>query len=208
MRIGFCGAHRVGKTTLAKRVAEEMGLAFIDGSCSGLFERLGMIPSQPLNFKDRLMVQTEILDRYLEKMSGQQNFVTDRTPFDYIGYTLAELNALAVMGENQPAIEAAVEGYLTACKSALNTTLDLAFFVSPGIPLVAAEGKGAHSKPYIQHVSYVIEAYTHDINAHRFGGTMYVPASYIDLDVRTKFCVDSLNLIRESALAGDDDIVH
>ena len=208
MRIGFCGAHRVGKTTLAKRVAEEMGFSFLDGSCSGLFERLGMVASQPLNFKDRLMVQTEILDRYLERVTGQTNFVTDRTPFDYVGYTLAELNALAVMGENQPAIEAAVEGYLAACKSALNATLDLAFFVSPGIPLVAAEGKGAHSKPYIQHVSYLIEAYTHDINAHRFGGTMHVPQSYIDLDVRTKFCVESLNLIRESAVAGDNDIVH
>lgn len=199
MRIGFCGAHRVGKTTLAKRVADELGYTFIDGSCTGVFEKLGLAANQPLNFKERLSVQIEIFDRYLDNVSGATNFVTDRTPFDYFGYTMAELNTMAVSGENAHIVEQAVETYFGACGIALNKTIDLMFLVSPGIPIVNVEGKGIISKPYIDHVGYLIEAIAHDVDRHHFGSTIPVPKPYIDLDVRTKFCMQAINLVSQSA---------
>lgn len=156
MRIGFCGAHRTGKTTLAKAIAEIYGYDFINSSASGVYARFGFVPNQSLSIQERYSVQCSLLGDYLERISGRDNFVTDRTPFDYIGYMLSELNTEAFLGDNCMT-DAKLDKYLAACQSAASKTLDLAFFVEPAIPVVAADGKGNLSKHFINNVSTHIQ---------------------------------------------------
>src|SRR5258706_15719526 len=96
--IGLCGSNRVGKTTLAKAFAEEAGVKYVPTSASGTFERLGYSPKVDLPFAERLMIQQEILKdcNALYEKSGVR-FITDRTPIDFLGYLLAD-----VQRENVP----------------------------------------------------------------------------------------------------------
>lgn len=90
---GLAGSHRSGKTTLARDLAADLGIEFLETKVGDVFTDLGLDPKQPLSFGDRLDVQNKIL-RNMETQFALRNgaaFIADRTPFDVLGYTLADV---------------------------------------------------------------------------------------------------------------------
>ncbi|MDH1221118.1 AAA family ATPase [Aeromonas caviae] len=187
MRIGICGAHRTGKTTLARALAESTGLTLMDAGVSAVFRELGLEPSRTLSFADRMKVQDAILAKYLDLMAGAENVVIDRTPIDFIGYLLADLNQDHYQEEG---VSQWVVEYIERCIQAARQTMSLIIFVSPGIPLEMAEGKGLVDPGYIRGVNWLMRGALVDSGV-TYG---YLPPSYTDLDMRREWVEAMLQL--------------
>lgn len=91
------GAHRSGKTTLAKAAAEKLDIPFVDMAVSQVFADNGLNPKASYPFDVRLNIQGLILDHMDVKLqlastsSPMGLFIADRSPFDVLGYTMADI---------------------------------------------------------------------------------------------------------------------
>ena len=157
MRIGLCGSHRTGKTTLAKEVSRRTGTPFIRTCTSEVFRRAGLDPAATMDFKKRLWIQEETLEaaRGIWEAAGK-SFITDRTPVDMMAYMLGDIQGGTDADFNE------VEKYLERCFSAVNSFFDALVVVQPGIPLVHEEGKAALNPAYMEHLNYLILGLTAD----------------------------------------------
>lgn len=107
MRIGFTGAHRAGKTTLANIVAKEYGLTQVHSPAGQIVKDFGfdMGRDNRLNFSRPdehgndmcgVDMQLEILDALIRECSkAGPSYVSDRTPIDVAAYLLADATGYA-----------------------------------------------------------------------------------------------------------------
>jgi hypothetical protein len=150
--IGLIGGHRVGKTSLAKAYAEKNDAVFLETSVSAMFKDMGHDPAGTFDFATRLAIQEEILKRLDAVYAAQpvgQAVITDRTPIDLLGYTMAEAIGMTV----STALQDRFDRYVRDCFRVLNKRFATVVLVQPGIALVAAEGKAAMNKAYIEHLN-------------------------------------------------------
>lgn len=89
----IAGSHRSGKTTLARDLAALLGVEFLETKVSDTFAALGIDPKAPLTFDVRLDVQNKILHdmEVAYALRAGKIFIADRSPFDVLGYTLADV---------------------------------------------------------------------------------------------------------------------
>jgi hypothetical protein len=178
--IGLAGAHRVGKTTLAKTFASRRDFTFVETSVSAIFKDMGFDPAVTYDFSTRLNIQEEILKRLnaIYEKHACVDAITDRTPLDFMGYTLAEAIGTAVKEEDQ----ARFAKYVAECFESLNKHFGMLLVVQPGIALVAEEGKAAMNQAYIEHLNSIILGLSVDerLKVPHY----YVPRYLINLDDR------------------------
>ena len=133
MILGLTGAHRTGKTTLAKAYAEKYGIEFVPSSASNLFAKLGLEPSDKLSIADRMMVQEAILDDMETKLKSirkrEVGAIFDRTPFDLIAYTLCDVSNGSIESEE---MEECVLKYIQRCYDVANKYFNVGVLVQPG----------------------------------------------------------------------------
>lgn len=154
MSIGLMGAHRTGKSTLAREYANKYGIPFVETSVSAIWRELGLDPADEHDFDTRLMVQEKILQRvdaiYAEY--GGQEFITDRTPLDMAAYTMAD-----AIGNRVPEdCQLRFAKYINKCFESTNKRLGVVLLVQPGIPIVHEEGKAAPNEAYIEHLNSLL----------------------------------------------------
>jgi len=101
MRIGFTGAHRSGKTTLARLVSTEYGLHRVESPAGAIAAKYGF----DMGADNRLALQKQpdentgvdmqqcIMDELTTRLRGRDSFVVDRTPIDVAAYMLADATA-------------------------------------------------------------------------------------------------------------------
>jgi len=148
--IGLAGAHRTGKTTLARECARVLDLPFVETEVSGIFESMNLDPAAPMDIQTRLIVQSVILKVCIEKWSGYKGvFLSDRTPIDMLAYTMAEIQGGSLDGVG----EQLMAKYFADCINATSRYFGLVLLVQPGIPLVAAPGKARMSLGYMEHLN-------------------------------------------------------
>jgi hypothetical protein len=178
--IGLAGAHRTGKTTLARKFAEKHGWKFAETSVSAIFRDLGHDPSEKFDFRTRLTIQEQILirlSRFYREVSGT-NVITDRTPLDFMAYTMAE----AIGNEVLPEDQARFKRYIDDCYEATNRWFSEIIVVQPGIALVQEEGKAALNEAYIEHLNSLLIGLVSDA---RFKvEPFYIPRRITDLERR------------------------
>jgi len=149
--VSLTGAHRVGKTTLAREYAQKHGIEFVETSVSAIFHDLGLNPAAPMSFTQRLEVQREILkrlDAIYERYAGRQA-IFDRCPIDLLGYTLGD-----AVGDSVPAeCQASLATYVQECYNVLNKRFTAIVLIQPGIAIVDAPGKAAPNLAYIEHLN-------------------------------------------------------
>jgi len=156
MSIGLCGAHRTGKTTLASRYAEMHEIPFAQISTSDVFKRHGLDPAKPMSFSMRLWIQGLVLAEAKAVWEGAQHFITDRTPIDFMAYTLAEIQGYTEVDE------VALNEYMAQCFDALNKYFRHLVVIQPGIPLVFEQDKAALNIAYIEHLNTLTLGLCHD----------------------------------------------
>lgn len=178
--IGLCGAHRTGKTTLARLYAEKHKIRFVETSVSAIWHELGYDPATTYDFGTRLMIQEEILKRVdfvLSQHAGTE-FITDRTPLDMAAYTLAD----AIGDRVPPTMQKRLAKYVEDCYHSTNRRFGVVLLVQPGIPLVDEPGKAPINEGYIEHLNSLILGLTVD---ERMRSThFYMPRSLKDIDER------------------------
>lgn len=187
--IGLCGAHRTGKTSLARNFAQKQGIPFIETSVSKIWFELGYDPAVTYDFNTRLMVQEEILKRIDAKLAqyAGQEFVTDRTPLDMAAYTLAD-----AIGDRVPSTaQKRLKDYLQACFDSTNKRFGVICLIQPGIPLVDEPGKAVMNEAYIEHLNSLIFGLTVDerVTSHHF----YMPRAIVDMQERIDALTSAVN---------------
>ena len=178
--IGLMGAHRCGKTSLAKAFAEKHNIAFVQTGASAVFKDMGLDPATHYDFQTRLTVQEEILRRFDVQYAeiGAKLAITDRTPIDLLAYTMAEAVQQAVLEDQQ----ARFKKYVQNCIDVTNKRFGVLLVVQPGIKVVAEEGKAALNDAYIEHLNSIILGLSVDerIKAAHF----YIPRHMTSLEER------------------------
>ncbi|ALG66970.1 AAA family ATPase [Beggiatoa leptomitoformis] len=157
MKIGLCGSHRTGKTTLAQAIADKTGLAFLATSTSAVFREYGLDPAKPMDFRTRLWIQQRVLtSATMSWHDAPTDFITDRTPIDFMAYTLSDIQGITEVDFPD------LESYLTQCFTVTNQYFNQLVVLQPAIPLVYEAGKAALNKAYIEHLNSVILGLCHD----------------------------------------------
>lgn len=178
--IGLCGAHRTGKTTLARQYAEKHGLEFVQTSASQVFKDMGLHAHVTYDFATRLDVQEEILKRFDAQYAkvGAKPAIADRTPLDMLAYTMAEAVGYAVPESEQDRFKK----YAQNCIDVTNKRFGLLMVVQPGIEIVAEEGKAALNNSYMEHLNSIILGLSVDerVKSQHF----YIPRHITKLDDR------------------------
>lgn len=99
--LGLFGTHGSGKTTLAQAFADAHPNAFfIKTGVSDVYKSFNLDPKVRMSLETRMEVQEAVLKHLMKQWeaglredNGQADFIiTDRTPFDLIAYTLAEVS--------------------------------------------------------------------------------------------------------------------
>lgn len=157
MNVGMCGAHRTGKTTLAMELATLTGKQFVRTRVTEIFKQHGLHAAQEMDFETRLEIQYRILEACENDwLSATGDFITDRTPVDFLAYTLGD-----IQGKTKVRYED-LERYVDRCFELSNRLFHTLIILQPGIPLTEAEGKAALNKAYIEHINSLIIGLCHD----------------------------------------------
>lgn len=89
-RFGISGAHKSGKTTLAKHVASKWRMKYVDMRLSDVLRAFGASPNEIIPFADRLNIQQNMVKHCINLLDeADTNYITDRTFIDVAAYTLS-----------------------------------------------------------------------------------------------------------------------
>ncbi|MDQ6734382.1 MAG: ATP-binding protein [Nitrospirota bacterium] len=155
--IGLCGAHRVGKTTLAQSLSDSLQLPFVKTNTSEVFRKWRIEPDVPITFEIRLGIQRHILEAAVELWSREKEaFITDRTPLDMAAYTLADIQGATTLDTKE------LFDYLDDCFRRTHKFFSTLIIIPPGIPLTHETGKAALNECYIEHVHNLVVGLCHD----------------------------------------------
>ena len=149
--IGLVGAHRTGKTTLAKAFSKRYNVPFLQTNVGDTFKRLGYDPKMDYEFSVRLYIQHQILadiERKYKAMNGA-HFITDRTPLDLLAYTIADVQRANLA----PDLVSVFMDYFKKCIAVTNQYFWMVAVIQPGIPLVEEEGKAPANIAYMEHLN-------------------------------------------------------
>lgn len=183
--IGLCGAHRVGKTTLALALSQAANIPFLKTYTSQIFAKHGLDPAKPLPFQTRLSIQQEILaagEDVWRQASGR--FVSDRTPLDMAAYTLADVQGTTEVDST------ALLGYVRDCIQKTNQFFSQLIIVPPGIPLIHEPGKAALHEAYIEHIHTLIVGLCYSQNLSARISTL--DRAILSLEARVKKTLSSI----------------
>ncbi len=132
--VALMGAHRTGKTTLAKAYADKHGWDFVSCSFSPAYKAVGIPMGKETNFIERMLLQDTALKLYEDLLNTQittdKDFISDRCFLDLIGYALADFPNNANEDNSMWLRE-----YIDNCLSLNQQYFHSVAFIRPGIPL-------------------------------------------------------------------------
>lgn len=182
--IAICGAHRVGKSTLALELSSIFDKEYISSSITKLMTEYGVPTDVALKYPKRLDVQNFILEGYDKLFWDKKDFVADRCHFDLLLYTLMEVNNDFPQDKN---LSEAFDAYVAKCIQETQK-IDALYLLQPGIPIVDASGKGALVKPLIDKLNLIGLGL---IQSHGLNFTV-IPANLLTKKSRVDFVMNDL----------------
>lgn len=164
MLFGFVGSSGVGKTTLAKALAENLGIHYIDGSITKLGKQLGYDPVAPLGLSQRIALQYGLLKAHMDliEQAPRPAFI-DRTPVDMVGYMLCEFDMHSSLILSDKELELA-DQYVDLCKKAVNARYDTVFLLSRLPTYEEADTRPKLNPAYQRHSHLVMTGVFQELN--------------------------------------------
>lgn len=191
MRIGFCGAHRTGKTTLARAVAQELELPLLESKVSEVARKCKFNMAidnriTPFGLDYQAHVLASLVKPLTNSVAGITGFVYDRTPIDAAAYMLCDATASAGSPETR---EFAMQ-YVDECRKMTRENFDIIFLVPPGIAVEETDGKPPVNPLYQEHHHHVCAGLLLDTDEN---GIWYeLSRKTLDLDARLDFVLTVL----------------
>jgi hypothetical protein len=192
MKIGFAGAHRTGKTTLAKEVAKSTGIRFFETNVSQapVWKEIHASPSDSFTFSERVEIQHRLMDYlgYQYAAQTEEAYVVDRTPLDILGYLFANLDHTCSNLWSDSA-----KSLITRSIYLVDNFFDRIFLVQPGIQTVVESGKTGKvflSWSYQIAINNNIMAF--GINHFDSKKFVIIPQNVLELEKRLRFVIDCL----------------
>jgi predicted ATPase len=181
--LGLNGAHRTGKSTLAREYAKRHDILYVETSATEVFKQLGLDPRKTYEIDQRLMIQEAVLTtltrQYREARKKSRMFIADRTPLDMASYMLGDVTGKAVPGEGMAKL---VNDYVQRCIEATMEHFAVVVLIQPGIPIVDAPGKAAPCLAYMEHLNLLQRGLMGD---ERFQCQRFIlPRTTLDLEKR------------------------
>lgn len=159
MRIGLIGAHRTGKTTLAKLLAAKLNIGLAPSGISKIAKEHAF--DMDNDFRDnplRFVMQQEI-QRHLDH-SALENFISDRTPIDAAAYQMCDMRA----NSGSPALQEAVLQYVDEAVRMTDANYDTVILIQPGLPFKQDDGKPGANLAYQEHHNLVCKGLMDDLS--------------------------------------------
>lgn len=182
--LGLLGAHRTGKTTLAKRLAEECGLLHVESPGSETYKLLGLDPAKTYPPEIQLRIQWAILDEMSKRYEKAGcAFIADRTPLDAAAYMLG-----AVSRQSDEEFDIAVMAYIDDCYQVYNTWFHHCVYVPPAIPYKEECGKPGYNLSYQEKIGSLILGLAASEDCQPT--LMILSKSTMSLEDRLKVCSD------------------
>lgn len=155
----FSGAHRTGKTTLAKAVAERMGLPFVDTNVTAELKAAGFDQVADLDLATRLACQQKRLELHMQKVAAAPRpSIWDRSPLDIAAYTIAEFAM-----HSDPALATEAKNLVDACLDYTARHYDTVIVVPP-LPIYEVEdGKPPMNVGFQHHIHLLMEGLTSEV---------------------------------------------
>lgn len=191
--IGLSGAHRVGKTTLAKEYVKKRGnLKFLDCEVSKFMADRDFSASANYPFARRLEIQelvlTHVVDKVVDARNSGDSFICDRTPLDVAAYLLMECGRHV---EDLSEYDQRIDDFLTLAYAKTLQAFDVCVVIPPAIELVDAPGKAPPSRAMQMHLDLILTGMLSDIRktfpTERRLVTAQLPFNLTDLSGRALF---------------------
>lgn len=156
-KIYITGTSGIGKSTLAKKISEDRGIPFINGSSTVLWKNYNINSHKELllmgiNDPIRgLAFQLELLELREKLVEGVETFVSDRSFIDNIVYFLYQNSPYLDEEKTLEYINAAIDSYLRINKDNDSVVLFLSRRFKPGDRMLNIENNGKRIiNPYYQ----------------------------------------------------------
>lgn len=157
MIIGLAGAHRTGKTTLAKIIAEELEIDFVSSSFGEAAKRHGYDAVADMTLTERIGMQIKVLHEHQNfLMANRKVVITDRTPIDMLAYTLAEVG-MQSHTQVEASVLQAVEAYKQLCLALTSKFYKTVFVLGPLDHYAEEPGKPAFNTAFQSHIQLLID---------------------------------------------------
>lgn len=152
--VGLTGAHRTGKTTVAKQIVDKNPtIPMVQASVSEIAKRHGFNINAKNSLEERLAFQEIVLREFAAEYAKHNGlFITDRTPLDFAAYMLADVRG----NEVDPKLDGLVADYVERCIQVTLRHFALIVAIQPGIPYVDEPGKPTPSRCYQETISTII----------------------------------------------------
>lgn len=187
---GITGSHRAGKTTLAKALAEDLGITFHETSTTKVARELGFDPVAPMTLRERVDLQILLLGHHLETIDAlPRPLIVDRTPLDFLAYTMCEFGMQSVKMTEPDVLEAA-ESLYEACLNATRLRYDFLYHLEPLSTYLVDNSKATPdpNRAFQIHYSLVMKGALYSLG----GEVEYVSIQNEDFDFRREWVHDSI----------------
>jgi DNA polymerase III delta prime subunit len=131
MLFGLTGPSSSGKTTLAKRLAEDLGIEFYETSSNEVCKNAGFDPHAPMSLADRVKLQGLLLDNHIKTLEERPRpLIVDRTPLDMLAFLSCEFHMNSHL-DLDPAVLQQADDLAERCLTQTALKYDTIFYLSP-----------------------------------------------------------------------------
>ena len=192
MSIGLCGASGTGKTTLALTYSKYAKVEYLPSLAREVYKALGLNPSADYTFATRLKIQRAILETTeVQYRKSSKNFISDRTPLDFLAYTLADIGR-TTLGDAE---RTEFQSYYRDCFDLTNKYFHAVVLVQPSFEIVN-DGIRPACSAYAEHINSLLLGLIGDQTKAEF------------LGISLKKECDDLKLRAETLLSIDNAVVQ
>lgn len=157
MLFGISGASGTGKTTLAKRVADDLGITYLPTSITECGKKHGFDPVAPMSIRSRLELQMHLLNDHVEMVTkADRPLIVDRTPIDMVAYLMGEFDMHSHMRATPEEIVAAEE-YVDLCLETTAKLYDYIFILGQLDHYEIKESRPADNRAYQTHTQLIMQ---------------------------------------------------
>jgi deoxyadenosine/deoxycytidine kinase len=113
-KIGFCGSHGTGKSTLLQAISKDFDIPVLDNTIRTYYKDIGIDDFEKLPANIRTQCQLNLLLNQIQREDGEgkNGFITDRSVLDYIGYTTVSSDMSGgIKGIYEQLIKARLQNY-------------------------------------------------------------------------------------------------